>query len=1503
MKKVLNLLICVLLLAGYIPTIAFASSEVPASLTAAASNSKVDLKWSAVDGAQSYNVKRSLAQGGPYTKIESVSDSSYSDTNVTNGNTYYYIVSASLPAGEGGDSIEVAANPGSYLFSDSFENSPLGAVPEGYIAPVGSNTPEAFDSANNATVINNKNLTNSYGNKSDAVAGNDSNVLWVNDGNARRGGFNKPFAPVAAASERGITAYADFMQPKIMGDSYVLELLDSSGKTALSFRVGNSPMPISGNTWYNVKYVADVKANTADLFINGEYYGNHPFASPVTDIASVNVRTPGTSTGSSYSDNVAVAVQEVTTPQNLAAVGSNHKAELTWNAASGADSYNVYRSDKLNGVYEKVASDVKTNSYTDFDEQNLINDRNYFYIVTSVNQNGESAFSNIAKAYINNIPPPSGEITNFKAAARDSQVTLSWEEVTEATHYTLERSTTPEGPFIQLLNGSSEKIEGTSYLDTNLRNDAAYFYKLTAWNAGGAGSEMLLKKATSSAPIQAPVVYSPISLNNQVDLRWTSVPGADKYTVSRSTVSGGSYETISSVSGTSFSDKTAVNGKTYYYVVIASNKKVTSMISNQVKARPFEQVKGAPKQPKDFQAVAHEGKVTLTWEAASDAASYHVKRSETSGGTYETIKTTAEAFFEDEDVKDGTTYYYVVSAVNEKGESQSSDEVAVLPAKVIIVDSAATTDGDTVFNTIQSAVDRIPANNSKRIIIKIAEGTYEEKLEIKKPFVSLVGAGIDKTVITYGDYAGSPVTQGKPGHTGNTFLSQTVRVEADHFQASNLTIENSAGPRNEVVQAVALNIKGDQAIFESVKLKGYQDTLYNGNGSNGQGRQYFNNSLIEGDVDFIFGEASAVVLNNNRMVLVSNVPEGASAGGHITAAAQANVGDKGYVILNSQIMDGSSAKGSYDLGRAWKDYARVSYINTLIDSENFDRNGWSTSCAGSCKQSYFFEYNSYGPGADASSRIISTQLTGKEASVTIPQVFDGWDPTLQVVMPHMKYQPAVQATNASFDKNNQGNIHAVIQGSGKKVTKITNGKAVLKKNHYIVDGNVLTINKSYLAGLKEGRITLDVHFANVPVPLTISVIDSTVDLGREVLPVNDGWGSFTIGTTGGAKADSSQVFTVTNRSELIQALGGDNVNNDKNSTPKIIYVKGMIDMNVDENNNPVGMDYYKDPEYDFEKYLEAYHPDTWGRSSVPSGPLEDARARSEKKQGENIQIKIGSNTTIVGLPGSDARILGGNLLVQNVDNVIIRNIGFENTFDHFPQWDPTDGSTGNWNSAFDTLTIKNSTHIWIDHNTFSDGSMHDDQSHTYFGRQYQQHDGLMDITNASDLVTVSYNHFHSHDKTTLVGGSDSYTEDEGKERVTFHHNYYENVTERAPRVRYGQVHVYNNYYEGTKKHESYPHSYSVGIGFKSQIYAQNNYFAMDESASPGDVIRIWGGTQFTDVGTMLNGAEVHLAAGTSLAPVDWKPTLYTSMDDAKDVPEIVKKKAGAGKLGDGSPAS
>ncbi|MFD2215553.1 pectate lyase family protein [Metabacillus endolithicus] len=173
-------------------------------------------------------------------------------------------------------------------------------------------------------------------------------------------------------------------------------------------------------------------------------------------------------------------------------------------------------------------------------------------------------------------------------------------------------------------------------------------------------------------------------------------------------------------------------------------------------------------------------------------------------------------------------------------------------------------------------------------------------------------------------------------------------------------------------------------------------------------------------------------------------------------------------------------------------------------------------------------------------------------------------------------------------------------------------------------------------------------------------------------------------------------------------------------------------------------------------------------------------------------MNVGSNTSIIGI-GNDAKIIGGSLILSRVENIIIRNIEFEAPRELFPQWDPTDGTYGEWNSEYDNVSITNGTeNVWIEHNTFTDGEHTDVSFGEYFGRTYQQHDGLLDVTNGSNYVTISYNKFEDHDKVMLIGSSDSKTTDREKLKVTIHHNYFKNLTQRIPRVRYGEVYVDNN---------------------------------------------------------------------------------------------------------------
>ncbi|WP_231114972.1 pectinesterase family protein [Lentzea aerocolonigenes] len=401
------------------------------------------------------------------------------------------------------------------------------------------------------------------------------------------------------------------------------------------------------------------------------------------------------------------------------------------------------------------------------------------------------------------------------------------------------------------------------------------------------------------------------------------------------------------------------------------------------------------------------------------------------------------------------------------------------------------------------------------------------------------------------------------------------------------------------------------------------------------------------------------------------------------------------------------------------------------------------------------------------------------------------------------------------------------------------------------------------------------------------------DPARQVLPAGDGWASSGPGTTGGSAAD--RVHTVRTRAELVAALAA--------PAPRIIRIKGVIEANTGPDGKPLACTDYETGGYTLPAYLAAYDPAVWGRDREPEGPLEDARAASALKQAAVIGFGVGSDTTIVGAsPG--AGITGGSLRIHGVHNVIVRNLTFRDTRDCFPAWDPDDNSPGaapgNWNSLYDSVSVQKSDHVWVDHNTFTDEPNVDSTHPLYFGRPYEVHDGQLDITSGADLVTVERNVFTEHGKTMLIGSSNSSTTDPGKLRVSVHHNIFRNVAERSPRVRFGQVHVYDNLYEGTQ-------TYSWGVGVRSQIYAQNNYI---RGIAPEKVVYNWGGTAITDTGNLVDGRPASLVEAFNSAFPDkklgtdagWTPTLNLGLEPASRVAHLKAGAPPAGhhlKVGDG----
>jgi len=243
----------------------------------------------------------------------------------------------------------------------------------------------------------------------------------------------------------------------------------------------------------------------------------------------------------------------------------------------------------------------------------------------------------------------------------------------------------------------------------------------------------------------------------------------------------------------------------------------------------------------------------------------------------------------------------------------------------VLVRPGAPLNGPDIYPTIQNAVDHAPeATNQGRVIIRITPGVYKERVWVpqNRPNLTLLGLGThpEDTVIT-SDHAAKS--------SGGTFFTETVEISGNGFQADNITFANSAGNTG---QALAISVLADRAIFKHCRFLGYQDTLFAN-----YGRQYYTDSYIEGAVDFIFGNATAVF---------DHVMIHAIAASYITAQSRLSANEPtGFIIRNSSIttaIEPSAAKQEdgrkgVSLGRPWRSYSRV--IFHLPMSESLERRG------------------------------------------------------------------------------------------------------------------------------------------------------------------------------------------------------------------------------------------------------------------------------------------------------------------------------------------------------------------------------------------------------------------------------------------------------------------------------------------------------------------------------------------------------------------------------------
>ena len=371
---------------------------------------------------------------------------------------------------------------------------------------------------------------------------------------------------------------------------------------------------------------------------------------------------------------------------------NNGKPTITWTAVDKAEQYEVHRSS--DGINYSVIYQSSGLTYTD---NSAAAGSTYYYKVRAKNANSTGHFCDAAS--IASLAAPAAPSLTL-TTDRSGKPVLKWTSVKDATAYEVFRSTTGAA-------GSFSIVRRTSYLtwtDTNTEMDKTYYYVVRAKNGSLCG------KFSPAQSVKCPIVLSVPSMTLDLNkstgkpvISWTSVPFATQYEIYRSaTGADKSYRIIRRTALLNYTDTTAASGTTYYYVVRAMRGTGSSAIySRFCKAQSTTSAVPPSTPTVTLRIDDTTGKPVISWSKTANAAQYEIYRSTTGADkSYRIIRRTALLNYTDTTAVAGTTYYYVVRAI--QGASPNIFRGRFCPAQSIrcaavpgVPDMALTTDIDT----------------------------------------------------------------------------------------------------------------------------------------------------------------------------------------------------------------------------------------------------------------------------------------------------------------------------------------------------------------------------------------------------------------------------------------------------------------------------------------------------------------------------------------------------------------------------------------------------------------------------------------------------------------------------------------------------------------------------------------------------------------------------------------------------------------------------------------
>ncbi|WGL59911.1 fibronectin type III domain-containing protein [Pigmentibacter sp. JX0631] len=685
-------------------------STPPTNVTAtAASSSTINLSWNISPGNSSINyiVQTSSTSGGPYTTIScpvtlSGSTASCTDTSVSAGNKYFYIVKASNTGGTSSNSSEanavtpttiptgLAGNAASSSAVFIFWNPSLGTDPISYTLKRANLSGGPY-----TNVVGCTNITSASCTDTSIISG--SNYFYVVSASNAAGNTGN-------STELSLTSQAsaptNLISTAANANAVNLSWSSNSGGASLSFIILRSTQSggpytalttggCAGNINYPTLNCQDTTAQTATKY----YY----------------VAQSVTSGGTSGNSNETSVTTFANIPINVTAAALNTTSiSLNWTGTTGSNAVTYLAKHSLNGsTYTAIlAGSCQTAvSSTNCFDQNVLPGTTYYYIVNSITAAGSSANSTAVTATTPTLSPTnlvanvmSGSVINFSWTASPGTANIT---------YSLMRSGVSGGPYTLVTSCSS--ISSLTCSDTTVSPGTQYFYVLLATTAGGNSPYSTEVTATTAANTPTNLVATATG-STSVTLSWTASVGSTNnvtYTVKRSTVSGSGYTSIISgtcsalVASTTCTDQNLSPGTVYYYVVIANTAGGSS--ANSVEAS----VTMPTMAPTNLIGSASSSSaINLSWTASpssGSSVSYTVKRSVISGSSYSlvTAGTCSNSALSvtnctDTSVNPGFVYYYIVNATNLAGTTNNSNQVTVTvpttaPTNVVAVTASSST--------------------------------------------------------------------------------------------------------------------------------------------------------------------------------------------------------------------------------------------------------------------------------------------------------------------------------------------------------------------------------------------------------------------------------------------------------------------------------------------------------------------------------------------------------------------------------------------------------------------------------------------------------------------------------------------------------------------------------------------------------------------------------------------------------------------------------------------